>query len=63
VERQVTPTKGRRAEKPRMSWGIGPSGEGLAGLVRESRCTVALTGAGVSVPSGIPDFRTPRLRT
>lgn len=31
----------------------------LAGLVRESRCTVALTGAGISVPSGIPDFRTP----
>ena len=31
----------------------------LAELIRESRCTVALTGAGVSVPSGIPDFRTP----
>jgi NAD-dependent deacetylase len=31
----------------------------LAGLIRESRCTVALTGAGVSVSSGIPDFRTP----
>ncbi len=31
----------------------------LAGLIRESRCTVALTGAGISVPSGIPDFRTP----
>ena len=28
-------------------------------LVRASRSTVALTGAGVSVPSGIPDFRTP----
>jgi NAD-dependent deacetylase len=28
-------------------------------LVRRSRSTVALTGAGVSVPSGIPDFRTP----
>jgi NAD-dependent deacetylase len=27
--------------------------------VRASECTVALTGAGVSVPSGIPDFRTP----
>jgi NAD-dependent deacetylase len=31
----------------------------LAELVRASECTVALTGAGVSVPSGIPDFRTP----
>jgi len=33
--------------------------ERLAELVRESRFTVALTGAGISVPSGIPDFRTP----
>jgi NAD-dependent protein deacetylase/lipoamidase len=33
--------------------------ERLAELIRASRCTVALTGAGVSVPSGIPDFRTP----
>ncbi len=33
--------------------------ERLAGLIRESRSTVALTGAGISVPSGIPDFRTP----
>jgi len=31
----------------------------LAELIRESRSTVVLTGAGVSVPSGIPDFRTP----
>ena len=31
----------------------------LAELVGESESTVALTGAGVSVPSGIPDFRTP----
>jgi NAD-dependent deacetylase len=31
----------------------------LADLIRESACTVALTGAGISVPSGIPDFRTP----
>lgn len=31
----------------------------LAELIRGSRSTVALTGAGVSVPSGIPDFRTP----
>jgi NAD-dependent deacetylase len=31
----------------------------LAELIRGARSTVALTGAGVSVPSGIPDFRTP----
>ena len=44
MERQVTATVGA---------------ERLAELIRESRCTVALTGAGISVPSGIPDFRTP----
>ncbi len=33
--------------------------ERLAELIRQSRSTVALTGAGVSVPSGIPDFRSP----
>ncbi len=33
--------------------------ERLADLIRESSSTVALTGAGISVPSGIPDFRTP----
>jgi NAD-dependent deacetylase len=32
----------------------------LAERVRDARSVVALTGAGVSVPSGIPDFRTPR---
>jgi NAD-dependent deacetylase len=31
----------------------------LAALVREAGSVVALTGAGISVPSGIPDFRTP----
>lgn len=31
----------------------------LAELIRSSQSTVALTGAGISVPSGIPDFRTP----
>ncbi len=31
----------------------------LAELIRGSRSTVVLTGAGVSVPSGIPDFRSP----
>ncbi len=29
----------------------------LAELIREARSVVALTGAGISVPSGIPDFR------
>ena len=31
----------------------------LARLVRRAGSVVALTGAGISVPSGIPDFRTP----
>jgi len=31
----------------------------LAELIAEADSVVALTGAGVSVPSGIPDFRTP----
>jgi NAD-dependent deacetylase len=33
--------------------------EQLAELLKGARNAVALTGAGVSVPSGIPDFRTP----
>ncbi len=32
----------------------------LAQLLRDSERAVVLTGAGVSVPSGIPDFRSPR---
>jgi NAD-dependent protein deacetylase/lipoamidase len=36
-----------------------PQAERLAELLGQSRSAVALTGAGVSVPSGIPDFRTP----
>ncbi len=31
----------------------------LAALIREAGSVVALTGAGISVPSGIPDFRSP----
>ncbi|WP_205697302.1 NAD-dependent deacylase [Conexibacter sp. SYSU D00693] len=31
----------------------------LASLIREAESVVALTGAGISVPSGIPDFRSP----
>lgn len=42
----------------------GRSGDGevgrLAELLRSSRRTVALTGAGISVPSGVPDFRSPQ---
>ena len=33
--------------------------EQLARLLTDSSSTVALTGAGISVPSGIPDFRSP----
>jgi NAD-dependent deacetylase len=33
--------------------------QALAELIETSASTVALTGAGISVPSGIPDFRTP----
>lgn len=33
--------------------------ERLAALIRGASSVVALTGAGISVPSGIPDFRTP----
>ena len=32
----------------------------LAELIGRARSVVALTGAGISVPSGIPDFRTPQ---
>jgi NAD-dependent deacetylase len=38
---------------------VATSAERLADLLSESSCAVALTGAGISVPSGIPDFRTP----
>jgi len=49
VERQVGTGEGERAAVER-----------LAALLTEAAgATVVLTGAGVSVPSGIPDFRTP----
>jgi NAD-dependent deacetylase len=38
----------------------GQAVERLAGLVSSASSTVVLTGAGISVPSGIPDFRSPR---
>jgi NAD-dependent deacetylase len=34
--------------------------EELAGLIRDNQPAVALTGAGVSTESGIPDFRSPK---
>ena len=36
------------------------SAAALAALIRDAGRVVALTGAGISVPSGIPDFRTPQ---
>ncbi len=38
---------------------LGPSVEQAAALVLDATCAVALSGAGISVPSGIPDFRSP----
>ncbi|MFL5894843.1 MAG: SIR2 family NAD-dependent protein deacylase [Thermoleophilaceae bacterium] len=38
---------------------MGARAETLASLLRDARSAVVLTGAGISVPSGIPDFRTP----
>ena len=38
---------------------VATAAERLAELIRNARSVVALTGAGISVPSGIPDFRTP----
>ena len=42
-----------------MAGPVRPELERLAELVRGAESVVALTGAGISVPSGIPDFRTP----
>jgi NAD-dependent deacetylase len=38
---------------------IATSAGRLAALIRDAGSVVALTGAGISVPSGIPDFRSP----
>jgi len=45
------PSGGHRAATTRV--------EQVAGLIRDSERAVVLTGAGISVPSGIPDFRSP----
>ena len=54
----------RASHRERAGIAHGASADGelarLAELVRGARSVVALTGAGISVPSGIPDFRTPR---
>jgi NAD-dependent deacetylase len=42
-----------------MSLGAELARERVAALVRDAGTVVALSGAGISVPSGIPDFRTP----
>jgi NAD-dependent deacetylase len=42
-----------------MSVAVSAGAQRLAQLLREAERAVVLTGAGVSVPSGIPDFRTP----
>jgi len=50
----VTASGGRAPAKPE-----GHTAARLAELIREAGSVVALTGAGISVPSGIPDFRSP----
>jgi NAD-dependent deacetylase len=56
VERQVDRHNGGSSASPP---GPPDPAQRLAELIRSSERTVALTGAGISVPSGIPDFRTP----
>jgi NAD-dependent deacetylase len=43
-----------------MTVAVTAQAERLAQLLRNANRAVVLTGAGISVPSGIPDFRTPR---
>jgi NAD-dependent deacetylase len=45
--------------RPAQPHTLAPNVARAAGLIRESRQAVALTGAGLSTPSGIPDFRSP----
>jgi NAD-dependent deacetylase len=46
-------------EDPQRSSPSGRAIARLASLIRDAQSVVALTGAGISVPSGIPDFRSP----
>ena len=48
-----------RAVESRQETVVSSQTERLAELIRGSARIVALTGAGISVPSGIPDFRSP----
>jgi NAD-dependent protein deacetylase/lipoamidase len=50
----------RRAAGQPAAWRTAPKAARLAELLSDAERAVVLTGAGVSVPSGIPDFRTPR---
>lgn len=60
MERQVATPQRRRAENRLGRPVFGPSAVSrLAALLEDASSAVVLTGAGVSVPSGIPDFRTP----
>jgi NAD-dependent deacetylase len=61
VERQVANIPRRRDENGPYRTEIVPSADvaRLAELIQGASSAVVLTGAGVSVPSGIPDFRTP----
>jgi NAD-dependent deacetylase len=59
-----------RAETGKGAGDAAPAGSGvspeialLAQLVKDADSVVALTGAGISVPSGIPDFRSPETGT
>jgi NAD-dependent protein deacetylase/lipoamidase len=58
----IADVSGAGGEVPRSGRGAGNPAEltlRLAELIRRADSIVALTGAGISVPSGIPDFRSP----
>jgi NAD-dependent deacetylase len=56
----MTVERHRRAAGQPAAWRTASARvERLAELLRGAECAVVLTGAGVSVPSGIPDFRSP----